>query len=249
MKSVDTDAVVLYHTEIDPRAVKKTFFYHMKLNYRIEGDTCFIEDGITKIGRREANQIKGEFTRLVFPDTLISIGESAFARNILLESIQLPNCLTEIGANAFLYCDELKSLIIPGTVTSIGKDAFHGCKKLNSVSIQNGVKVIKDGAFDDCPKLETVFIPESVDKYGRDAFRKRTFKDLYLSNGPSSYGPFVTAFESGYFGGASKDHAQLFHEMGFYKDEIGITLHVPQGTETDYKMHPFFGKFAKVEIR
>jgi hypothetical protein len=88
-----------------------------------------------------------------------------------------------------------------------------------------------------------------VEKYGRYAFRKMYFKDLYLSDDPSRYGPFVSAFESGYFGGASKHHAQLFHELGLSKDIIEITLHVPQGTETDYKTHPFFGKFAKVEIR
>lgn len=221
----------------------------MKLSYRIEGDTCIIEDGVTKIGRSEANQIKGEFTRLVFPDTLISIGESAFRySNFLFKSIQFPDSLTDIGANAFSYCSELESVIIPGTVTSIGKDAFIGCGMLNSVTIQNGVKVIKDGAFYGCPKLLKVYIPCSVEKYGRYAFKNKYFKDLYLSADPSSYGPFVTAFEAGYFGGASKDHAQLFHEMGFFKDEIGITLHVPQGTETDYKMHPFFGKFAKIEI-
>lgn len=221
----------------------------MKLSYRIEGDTCIIEDGVTKIGRREANQIKGEFTRLVFPDTLISIGESAFRySNLLFKSIQFPNSLTEIGADAFSYCSELESVIIPGTVTSIGKDAFTGCGRLSSVTIQNGVKVIKNGAFCGCPSLTEVYIPCSVEKYGRYAFRKKYFEDLYLSAGPSSYGPFVSAFESGYFGGASKEGAQLFHEMGFFKDGIGITLHVPRGTETDYKMHPFFGKFAKVEI-
>ena len=221
----------------------------MKLNYRIVGDTCFIEDGVTNIGRREANQIKGEFTRLVFPDTLISIGESAFRYyNIPFQSIQFPDSLTEIGADAFSYCSELESVIIPGTVTSIGKDAFTGCGRLSSVTIQNGVKVIKNGAFCGCPSLTEVYIPCSVEKYGRYAFRKKYFEDLYLSAGPSSYGPFVSAFESGYFGGASKEGAQLFHEMGFFKDGIGITLHVPRGTETDYKMHPFFGKFAKVEI-
>lgn len=222
----------------------------MKLNYRIEGDTCIIAAGVTNIGRREANQIKGEFTRLVFPDTLISIGESAFRySNLLFESIQFPNSLTEIGADAFSYCSELESVIIPGTVTSIGKHAFTGCGRLSSVTIQNGVKVIKDGAFYGCPKLLKVYIPCSVEKYGRYAFENKYFENLYLSAGPSRYEPFVSAFESGYFGGASKDRAQLFHMLGHSKDKIEITLHVPQGTETDYKTHPFFGKFAKVEIR
>lgn len=208
-----------------------------------------ISNGITIIGKKEAKQIKEEYSELVLPTTLKSIGESAFEYNILLKSVQFPDGLEEIGARAFFFCDELEKVTIPGTVTYIEEEAFKGCKRLNCVTLNYGVKAIKASAFDACPELKSIDIPSTVTEFGWHAFHKGTLENLFLSAGPSQYDALVRSFGSGLFGGGSEERVQLFHTLASVKEEINITLHVPQGTEMDYKRHPFFGKFVNIVTR
>ncbi len=246
----------------------------MKIKYQIKGDTCRILPGISKIGIREANQIKEEYKKLILPSTVVSIGQCAFEYKILLESVQLPKGLKEIGANAFYCCDELKEVIIPDEVTTIGKEAFDSCKKLSKISIGNNVKnigsgafascaissikipntvtTIKDSTFYGCSNLTSVDIPCSIKAIKAGAFSKTNIKDLYLSADSYHYEALVKAFDNGAFRGRgpgaierSKFYANVFNDPSFLV-YYGITLHVPKGTERDYQNHHFFGKFQIV---
>jgi hypothetical protein len=53
----------------------------------------------------------------------------------------LPNTLTSIGSSAFYYCTGLTSVTIPGSVTSIGSDAFFQCRRLTSVIFGAGSNI------------------------------------------------------------------------------------------------------------
>ena len=74
----------------------------------------------------------------IHEDTRV-ISKSAFARCILLESVQFAedSKLTSIGAYAFQNCDMLKNITIPDGVTSIGSYAFRDCVSLTSVTFVN----------------------------------------------------------------------------------------------------------------
>ena len=67
------------------------------------------------------------------PDSVTSIGNSAFYGCSGLTSITIPNSLKSIGEYAFKDCSSLTSITIPGSVTSIGKHAFNGCLSLKNV--------------------------------------------------------------------------------------------------------------------
>ena len=54
-----------------------------------------------------------------------------------LTSITIPNSVTSIGNSAFSYCYALTSITIPNSVTSIGSYAFSNCSKLTSVTVLN----------------------------------------------------------------------------------------------------------------
>ena len=82
----------------------------------------------------------------------------------------IPNSVTSIGGSAFSGCSGLTSVTIPNSVTSIGERAFYGCSGLTSVTIPNSVTSIGDYAFRDCSGLTSVTIPNSVTSIGQRAF-------------------------------------------------------------------------------
>ena len=109
-------------------------------------------------------------TELVIPDTLSSIGASAFKGCTSLTSVTIPDSVTSIGEGVFNRCANLASVAIPDTVTSIGGSAFMGCTSLTSVTIPNGVTSIGGYAFNSCSSLTNVTIPNSVTSIGWEAF-------------------------------------------------------------------------------
>jgi len=87
----------------------------------------------------------GDFT---IPDTVTSIGDSAFGGCTGLTSITIPDSVTSIGDYAFSGCTGLTSVTIPDSVTSIGDLAFLNCTGLRSITIPNSVTSIGSQAFD-----------------------------------------------------------------------------------------------------
>ncbi|MDE7097575.1 MAG: leucine-rich repeat domain-containing protein, partial [Ruminococcus sp.] len=89
----------------------------------------------------------------IIPDSVISIGGSAFSVCTSLTSITIPDSVTSIGECAFYNCRSLTSITIPNSVTSIGKEAFRYCEKLESITIPDSIKSIGKSAFSDGTKI------------------------------------------------------------------------------------------------
>ena len=82
----------------------------------------------------------------VFGNEVESIPQYCCSGMSKLTCITIPNSVTSIGSSAFEYCSGLTSVTIPNSVTSIGSSAFNGCSGLKSV-IWNAKKCANTGYF------------------------------------------------------------------------------------------------------
>ena len=128
-----------------------------------------IPNSVTSIGDSAFSGCT-ELTSVSIPDSVTSIGEFAFGACAGLRRITLPNGVTSIGESTFNSCTELTNVVIPDSVTSIGDAAFANCTALTSVSIPDSVTSIGDMAFQSCTGLTSVSIPNSVTSIGAGAF-------------------------------------------------------------------------------
>jgi len=109
-------------------------------------------------------------TSVTIPDSVTSIGNSAFVGCSSLTSINIPYSVSYIGGSVFSGCGSLTSVIIPDGVTSIGDYAFRDCSNLISIVIPDGVTSIGEGAFSNCSSLKSINVPDSVTSIGEEAF-------------------------------------------------------------------------------
>ena len=128
-----------------------------------------IPDSVTSIGDSAFGNCKS-LTSVTIPDSVTSIGDGAFAGCRSLTSVTIPDSVTSIGALAFGSCKSLTSVTIPDSVTIIGYRTFGSCESLASVTIPNGVMSIGEEAFSWCTSLTSVTIPNSVTSIGERAF-------------------------------------------------------------------------------
>lgn len=107
---------------------------------------------------------------VVFPESLTSIGKSAFSYCDGLTQINLPKNLTQIKTDAFSYCDGLTEINLPDNLTSIDVRAFYQCQNLAQVNLPNGLTSIGDAAFARCHNLSQINLPEGLTSIGEGAF-------------------------------------------------------------------------------
>ena len=94
--------------------------------------------------------------------------------------VVIPEGVTEIGQSAFFECKGLKSVVIPNGTKIIGTWAFYGCKKLKSITIKTTKltsKKVGKQAFKGIYAKATIKVPKS---------KRKAYKKMLKSKGVGS---------------------------------------------------------------
>lgn len=129
-----------------------------------------------------------DVTSIKLPNTIRTIGNSAFAYCALLTEIELPSSVVSIGSSPFtgsgikkpvtygntlLYCPTSYEgeYHIPMGITELAGSVFSECTKITKVIIPYGVERIPEYAFNGCSALKSVSIPSSMISVSNCAFQ------------------------------------------------------------------------------
>lgn len=115
--------------------------------YGLIHGTFAIPDGIQIIGTTSFGYEGPAITKLIIPDSVITIEGSAFPFSSVNEII-IGAGIQEMGSGVFTYCESLRTVTIAEGTTVIGNGMFSHCGNLETITIPNSVTQIADNAFD-----------------------------------------------------------------------------------------------------
>lgn len=130
--------------------------------------SSFIPNTVVSIGDKAFADCSG-LTSVTIPNSVTSIGNYSFSHCVSLTSATFPNSVTSIGDYAF-WDAGLTSVIIPNSLTSFGESAFQECHYLTSATIGDSVTHISKWAFENCDQLTDLIIGNSVTTIDGAAF-------------------------------------------------------------------------------
>lgn len=135
--------------------------------YASKINTVTVENGITHIGNQSLRATA--LTSVSLPDTVTSLGVSAFLGCTGLTTFDIPDSVNTIGNYCFNECSGLTSIVIPEGITSITY-CFYKCTALAAVTLPSTLVTLGKYTFSTCTKLTTIDLPAALTTIGVYAF-------------------------------------------------------------------------------
>lgn len=127
-----------------------------------------LSNNLQTIGKNAFNG-RRSVRNFVFPNSLVTIGEGAFA-NCVSAKFSFGSNIETIGKDAFLNCVSMQNITIPNSTTSLGESAFKNCSGATVLSIGSGLKTINNYTFTNCSSLKRIDVPDNVQNIGFNVF-------------------------------------------------------------------------------
>ena len=157
------------------------------------------------------------------PNSVTSIGNSAFSECTNLSNVTIPDSVTIIGVSAFYDCKNLINVTLPNSITSIDYSVFSDCTSITNITIPDSVTSIGDSAFEGCTSLTSITIPNSVTSIGNDAFYSCYFTfGSFVNNSKCQYNRGETIVDTDSDGFCIKDNVLVKMRPNYAIDEVSI---------------------------
>ena len=130
--------------------------------------------------------------RIILPDGIRRIEESAFSYAVNLEEMNIPSALQYVGVDAFYECENLKTdpLVFSEGFERIDNEAFSRCLSLKTVILPSTVVEIGKGAFEQA-NISSINLPEGLKRIGDRAFVYCRLKEVHIPNSCQDLGDFL----------------------------------------------------------
>nr|MCR5755717.1 leucine-rich repeat domain-containing protein [Acetatifactor sp.] len=107
---------------------------------------------------------QGSSSNVTIPDSVDTVGKSAFENNSKVEHVVIPKSVKRIEAYAFWNCTNLTNVSVGSGMMEISDFAFANCHGLTQMVLPDNIKYIGIDAFQDCVNLTDITIPpETID--------------------------------------------------------------------------------------
>ncbi len=177
--SFPNNTVIVYRDQIDPVVPDTALFVcngveaeYTGLYFSYGDSTCSVVDRDTNAVLESNFVIPGVVCYKGNEYKVTSIGYESLGL-MDVKSVVIPNTVRTIGKTAFVACKNLESVVIPNSVEVIGNEAFEMCSSLKRVEIPSSVVEIGRQAFFECTSLDTVVISKNT-KFEENSFPNTT---------------------------------------------------------------------------
>ncbi len=143
-------------TSIGQYAVEYTPYYNDPKNWD-GGAVLYVGNHLIKAN----DSLSGSYSVRAGTKTIAENAFWLFSQHHELTSIVLPNSLVTIGEGAFADCPVLESITFGSGLKTIGRGAFNGCS-ITSITLPRSVETIGEDAFANCPLLKNVTFEETA---------------------------------------------------------------------------------------
>lgn len=208
-------------TSLPERAM--AFYGSMGLTTNTTLKTVILPESLTTIGN-SAFAMCQNLREINIPNGVTTFGKWMFEGCASLEEVYIPRGVTDIPASAF-YGAGIKRIAIPSTVTSMGKGIFEKCENLESAEIMANVDVLEGEFFYMCGKLRNVKLSTSIKTLNNNAFARTGFTEFDIPTHVTILGP------------------------GAFCENVNLeTVNLPAGIQMEHSAFAYCPKLKKVTI-
>ena len=130
------------------------------------GNTVYdSRDNCNALIESATNTLMTSCRNTVIPNTVVTIGQAAFANHTQITQIEIPNSVTNINNSAFSGCTGLTEITLPESITKIDYYAFANCTGLTKITslAQRPPTIFEgesSGTFKGVSKQTPVYVPK-----------------------------------------------------------------------------------------